>query len=130
MPAILIADASLTTREVFYWELSQRSMQGILASNGTTALELFAETLPDLVIANIDLPGVNGFEVCRRIKAEKPEVPVILIACRTGMHTNCLAYKVGASYYANKFSLMEDLDVLLNRLLPDAVRQKTVLGEI
>lgn len=128
MTAILVADASLTTRELFYWEFSKRSIQGISASNGTTALELFAETLPDLVIANIDLPEVSGFEVCRRIKAEKPEVPVILMACRTGMHTNCLAYKVGASYFTNKFSLMGDLDVVLHRLLSEEVRQKIALG--
>jgi two-component system OmpR family response regulator len=118
MPSILIVDSSITYREILSLEMKARFLQASTAKDGATALELFAELLPDVVIANIDLPVVNGLELCRRLKAEKPEVHVILIAARTSMHTTQRAREVGADHFCNKIGLMMDLDMLLKQFLP------------
>jgi twitching motility two-component system response regulator PilG len=73
-------------------------------SNGQAALDAFAEERPDLVLLDIMLPEIDGFEVCRRIK-ENPEtkdIPVVMLTAKKSREDIARGDKVGADWYITK----------------------------
>jgi DNA-binding response OmpR family regulator len=74
------------------------------AATGTGGLRLIEEQNCDLILADIDLPDIDGFEICRRIK-QNPKlrpVPIILMSGRLAEGNEALALKLGASDYISK----------------------------
>jgi DNA-binding response OmpR family regulator len=67
---ILIADDDIELREILNFALCQAGYLVVQAADGAEALERFGEEHPDLVILDVNMPRMNGFEVCRRIRAE------------------------------------------------------------
>lgn len=79
-----------------------------VASDGPTALAAVAEQLPDLVLLDIMLPGMDGLEVCRRIRMQHPLLYVIMLTARTSEIDRVVGLEVGADDYVTKpFSLEE-----------------------
>ena len=72
------------------------------AADGEAALDLISQTVPDLVLLDVNLPGIDGFEVCRRIKATGSEVRVLLITARTGGTNQVIGWAAGAADYVVK----------------------------
>ena len=73
-------------------------------SNGREALEAIAEEKPDLVLLDIMLPEIDGFEVCQRIK-ENPatkEIPVVMLTAKKSREDMARGEKVGADWYITK----------------------------
>jgi DNA-binding response OmpR family regulator len=77
-------------------------VQGV--TNGQAALDAIAEELPDLVLLDIMLPEIDGFEVCRRIKsnAETRHLPVIMLTAKKSREDMARGEKVGADWYITK----------------------------
>lgn len=73
-------------------------------SNGQEALEALAEDPPDLVLLDIMLPKIDGFEVCRRIKEEEAtkHIPVIMLTAKKSREDMARGEKVGADWYITK----------------------------
>lgn len=78
MKTILLVDDEENIRFLYEEEFKDEGYSIISASNGSEALELFASDQPDLVILDIQMPGMNGIEVLRQMKTIDPTVPVIL----------------------------------------------------
>ena len=78
MTKVLLADDNRTIREFCRRELEDEGYQVTLASDGREALELRNDLQPDVIILDICMPGMGGFEAVKRIRAEQPDVPVIL----------------------------------------------------
>ena len=81
MPAkILIADDSPNIREILKMSLETDGYTVVLAEDGEQALAMVTDEKPDLVIIDVMMPKVNGFQVCRRVKTERAthDVPVIM----------------------------------------------------
>ncbi|MBM9603148.1 response regulator [Desulfopila inferna] len=78
MKKILLVDDEENIRFIYEEELKEEGYEIISAANGMEALELFKEEKPDLVVLDIQMPGLNGIEVLRRMKTLDPSVPVIL----------------------------------------------------
>jgi PAS domain S-box-containing protein len=76
-PLILNVDNDVVNRAVNTRSLQTGGMEVIEAGNGATALELIASRQPSLVLLDVNLPGMTGLEVCRRIKADWPDTVVI-----------------------------------------------------
>jgi len=77
-------------------------VRGVL--NGQQALDAISEERPDLVLLDIMLPEIDGFEVCRRIK-ENPEtrsIPVIMLTAKKSREDMSRGEKVGADWYITK----------------------------
>ena len=73
-------------------------------ANGQAALEAIAEEKPDLVLLDIMLPEIDGFEVCQRIKAdpETRDLPVIMLTAKKSRDDMARGEKVGADWYITK----------------------------
>jgi len=74
------------------------------ATNGPDALKLAAASLPDLVLIDVLMPGMDGFEVCRRLKKDTTtmHVPVIFITAKNEIKDEELGFSVGASDFIHK----------------------------
>jgi CheY-like chemotaxis protein len=76
---ILLADDSVTIQKVIELTFMDEDFEVSAVSNGDEAVRLLPELRPELVIADVHMPGANGYEVCRRSKALDPHVPVLLL---------------------------------------------------
>jgi DNA-binding response OmpR family regulator len=73
-------------------------------TNGQAALDAVAEELPDLVLLDIMLPEIDGFEVCRRIKSnpDTRHLPIIMLTAKKSREDMARGEKVGADWYITK----------------------------
>jgi CheY-like chemotaxis protein len=76
---IVLADDSVTIQKVIELTFMDEDYEVRAVSNGDEALALLNEINPDFVIADVHMPGANGYEVCRRSKQMRPDVPVLLL---------------------------------------------------
>jgi len=102
MNKILIADDESTVRYSFRKLLKDENYQVIEAANGLEALTLFSKERPDLVVLDIEMPGMTGLEAIKRIKATDPQVPVIIITAFGTSERVIEAMKHGAFEYLEK----------------------------
>jgi DNA-binding response OmpR family regulator len=78
------------------------------STDGQEGLKLALEKHIDLLLLDIMLPGMNGYEICRRLKKEKPQVPVIMITARGSEMDTVAGLDIGADDYISKpFSIHE-----------------------
>ena len=78
------------------------------ALNGTEGLEMAFNSKVDLLILDIMLPGMNGFEICKKIKLKKPQLPVVMLTARGSEMDKIAGLDYGADDYITKpFSLPE-----------------------
>ncbi|MFB9902660.1 response regulator transcription factor [Allokutzneria oryzae] len=104
---VLVVDDDLTVRDVVrrYLELAGHEVE--LAGDGEQALLLAAAREPDLVVLDLMLPGLDGLEVCRRLRA-RSAVPVIMLTARGDEEDRVLGLSLGADDYVSKpFSARE-----------------------
>jgi len=85
------------------------------AADGESALELVAQSRPDLVLLDVQLPGIDGFEVTRRLRANGDEPAVILVSSRDSGDYGTLAEESGAAGFVSKGELS---GAALEALLP------------
>jgi DNA-binding response OmpR family regulator len=84
-PLILVIDDDAVIRQMARMALCQAGFLAIVAADGTEGLALFEETNPDLVMLDVMMPGIDGFSVCRSIRALPggDSVPVLISPRRT-----------------------------------------------
>jgi len=81
-----------------------------VAMDGETALESVEEEVPDIILLDIMMPAMNGYEVCRRIKASKntKDIPVIFLTAVTDIDSKAKGFELGAVDYITKpFEILE-----------------------
>ena len=102
---ILIADDEVRMRRVLSDYLSIKGYTVLEAADGVEALELFEHRAVDLVLLDVMMPRMDGFEVCRRIRARSP-VPIIMLTARGEEEDELGGFALGADEYITKpFSL-------------------------
>lgn len=78
------------------------------ANNAEGGLSIFQKNQPDLVILDIMLPGLDGFEICKRVKKENPLIPVIMLTAKSQESDKLLGFELGIDDYITKpFSAKE-----------------------
>jgi len=102
-PAVLIVD-DVPSEVVVLGEVLAPQSEVLFATSGAEALDLARRTLPDLVILDVVMPGMDGFEVCRRLKADPrlAPTPVIFLTVQTGEGDECAGLDLGAVDYLAK----------------------------
>jgi two-component system alkaline phosphatase synthesis response regulator PhoP len=98
---VLIVDDDVKIVELVRLYLARDGYHVITAYNGTDALKLARESHPDLLVLDIMLPGVNGLEICRILRAESP-VPIILLTAKTTEQDRIIGLDLGADDYVTK----------------------------
>ena len=99
---ILIIDDDTSLRRVLEYNLQEEGYEVIAAADGGEGLACFDEQQPDLVITDLKLPGVSGFQVLKIIGEKAPGLPVIVITAFGAVETAVEAMKLGAYDYITK----------------------------
>ncbi|MDY6939751.1 MAG: response regulator [Cyanobacteriota bacterium] len=104
MSKVLVIEDSVTQREMIANLLRGSGLTVIEASDGVEALEQIQKSLPDLVVLDIVMPRMNGYEVCRRIKADPKtqNVPVVMCSSKGEEFDRYWGMKQGADAYVAK----------------------------
>jgi two-component system response regulator ResD len=101
VPSVLVVDDDPTVSEVVGAYLERAGFAVTHAGEGAGALELARQCPPDLVVLDVMLPGLDGIEVCRRLRAVS-EVPIIMLTALDGEMDRVLGLEVGADDYLTK----------------------------
>ncbi|WP_426174396.1 Hpt domain-containing protein [Massilia sp. TWR1-2-2] len=121
---IMVVDDSLTVRKVTQRLLEREGYQVILAKDGVDALEHLQQTIPDLMLVDIEMPRMDGFDLTRNIRgnASTNAVPIIMITSRTADKHRNYALDLGVNaYFGKPFQeeiLLAAVAGLLNREMP------------
>jgi two-component system alkaline phosphatase synthesis response regulator PhoP len=108
MPRILIVDDEPSIVLALKDELVFEGFEVDSASDGPSALEKAREFKPDVMLLDLALPGLNGFEVCRQIRPDMPGMWIIMITVRGDEVDRVMGLELGADDYVTKpFSLRE-----------------------
>jgi DNA-binding response OmpR family regulator len=98
---VLVVDDDLTVRDVVRRYLELGGHQVALADNGEDALRWIAEHEPDLVVLDLMLPGIDGLEVCRRLR-ERSAIPVVMLTALGEEENRIAGLQLGADDYVTK----------------------------
>jgi CheY-like chemotaxis protein len=117
---ILLADDSVTIQKVIELTFMDEDFAVTAVSNGDEALARLSDVQPDLVIADVHMPGANGYEVCRRAKASRPGLPVLLLVGTFEPFDEGEARAAGADAHLKKPFDSQELLSLVQQLLERA----------
>lgn len=101
---ILVVDDNPTNLGVIVDFLEEHGFEILVALDGEDGLETAQEAQPDLILLDVMMPGIDGFETCRRLKAEADthEIPVIFMTALTSTEDKVRGFEVGAVDYVTK----------------------------
>ena len=130
MATVLLVDDDPKIRELLRLYVERDGHRTLDAANGEVAVTTALRARPDLVVLDVMLPGLDGFEVAHRIRAAS-DVPILMLTARSGDSDKVVGLDVGADDYVVKpFSpreLMARIRALLRRRRLDAQRDEAVL---
>ncbi len=115
---LLLVDDEEAIQMVYREEFEGDGYQVISAMDGQSGLDKFKEENPDLVILDIQMPGLNGVEVLRQMKMLNPSVPVILSSAYQGFKRDLGTW--ASDEYVVKSGNLDDLKGTVRRLLKEA----------
>jgi DNA-binding response OmpR family regulator len=106
-PSILVVDDEQTLRDTLEYNLKREGYRVLSAADGTEAVQIALRERPDLIILDVMLPGLNGFEVCRMVRREL-STPILMLSAREDEIDKVLGLELGADDYLTKpFGLRE-----------------------
>lgn len=116
---ILLVEDDSTLSFIVQDALTREGFDVVCASNGQAGLELFKEANPDIIVADVMMPKMDGFEMVRMIRPAAPTVPVLFLTARTALEDVVKGFELGANDYIRKpFQILElvvRIKALLNR---------------
>lgn len=118
-PTIMVVDDSITIRKVTARILERHGMKVILATDGVDATNKLQEEVPDLMLLDIEMPKMDGFELATYMRNEDrlKDIPIIMITSRTGTKHKERAKSIGVEQYLGKPYQEEELMKNINALL-------------
>ena len=104
---ILVVEDDLTLRETLEYNLARQGYEVHTAADGQTALDIARQERPNLLVLDVMLPGLDGFEVCRILRQEM-SVPILMLTARDEEIDKVVGLEIGADDYMTKpFSMRE-----------------------
>ncbi len=113
---VLVVEDDETLRDTLEYNLQNQGYRVITANNGYAALELARSQQPDLLLLDLMLPGINGFEVCRILRQEM-SLPILMLTARAEEVDKIIGLEVGADDYLTKPFSMRELLARVKALL-------------
>jgi chemosensory pili system protein ChpA (sensor histidine kinase/response regulator) len=104
VPLVMVVDDSITMRKVTGRVLERHNFEVATAKDGIDALERMADIIPDLMLLDIEMPRMDGYELATAMKADPRmrDVPIIMITSRTGDKHRQRAMDLGVERYLGK----------------------------
>lgn len=130
---VLIVDDDLTARSTIEAILSAENYALFLAENGVQALKLAAEVQPDIILLDIIMPGISGFDTCKAIRAMPGlgEIPIVLVTSLDEREARLAGLKAGADDFLTKpFDHNELKARVLNLTSLNRYRQQTIYNSL
>jgi len=126
---ILVVEDDQTLLEVLRYNLSKEGYKVLAATGGVQALEVARQEEPDLIVLDIMLPDLDGFEVCRILRKEMG-TPMLMLTAKVGEVDKIVGLELGADDYMTKpFNLRELLARIRAMLRRAEIIQRDLLGE-
>lgn len=113
---VLVVDDEPIIRDTVALNLEREGLGVVKASSGVEAMEKMESARPDIVVLDIMLPGMDGFEVCRRIR-EYSTVPILLLSARGEEIDRVVGLEIGADDYLTKPFAMRELVARVRAML-------------
>ena len=145
---ILLVEDDSTLSFIVQDALTREGFDVVCASNGEFGLKLFKEADPDIIVADVMMPKMDGFEMVRLIRLTAPSVPVVFLTARTALDDVVKGFELGANDYIRKpFQILElvvrikallkrnsqgiteDTNLIIADCLLDFASQRLVIGE-
>ena len=105
---VLIVEDEQNIVDILSFNLSREGYDTLEAYDGPTGLQLALEQNPDLILLDLMLPGMNGFDVCSKIRESGNAIPIIMLTAREEEEDKVLGLELGADDYITKpFSMRE-----------------------
>jgi chemosensory pili system protein ChpA (sensor histidine kinase/response regulator) len=110
-PTVMVVDDSLTVRKITGRLMAKEGYQVILAKDGVEALEILLDAVPDVMLVDIEMPRMDGYDLTRNIRADArlKHVPIIMITSRTAEKHRNYAFEIGVNHYLGKPYQEEEL---------------------
>ncbi len=126
MPNILVVEDDTSLRETLTYNLKRESYAVQAVGNGKLALETARKIHPDLVLLDLMLPGMDGFEICRILRQEM-NIPILILTARDEEIDRVIGLEIGADDYITKpFSMRE----LMARVKAHLRRDRLIRQEV
>ncbi len=130
---VLLIDDDSRLRELVTSYLTQNGCQVSAAADGRAGLQLLDANVFDAVLLDVMMPGMDGFEVCKRIR-QKSRVPVLMLTAKGDETDRVVGLELGADdYVAKPFSpreLLARIKAVVRRSQPEAVAERLKVGDI
>lgn len=119
-PVVLVVDDSPTIRKIVEITLKRQGVQVVSAPSGVIALAAIANTPPQLILLDIMLPKVNGYQICQIIRRnpEYKHIPVVMLSGKDGVFDKVRGKLVGATEYITKPFEPRDLLHVVRKYVP------------
>ncbi|HTA65339.1 MAG TPA: response regulator, partial [Xanthomonadaceae bacterium] len=120
IPLVMVVDDSITMRKVTGRVLERNNMEVLAAKDGVDAIEKMVDTVPDLMLLDIEMPRMDGYELATHMRNDPRlrDVAIIMITSRTGEKHRQRAFEIGVNRYLGKpyqeAELMRNVFELLN----------------
>jgi two-component system OmpR family response regulator len=123
VPRVLVVDDEPNIRELVQVALTFHGCAVTTGATGGEALRLAGSEQPDLIVLDVMLPDIDGFEVCRRLRAGENEVPIIFLTARDTTSESITGLTLGGDDYITKPFSVEALAARVRAVLRRARRQ-------
>ncbi|MGB5637060.1 MAG: response regulator [Waterburya sp.] len=129
MKKILVVDDDLTLCKVLQNSLEQKGYQVISVNSGKDALVKFSQEIPDIIVSDISMPEMDGFEFCRQLRSQPSGklIPFIFLSAKNELDDRIQGHTIGADNYLTKPFEMKELLANIEALIE---RSRRVHAEI
>jgi len=110
--------------------LGENGYEVAVAYDGTIGWKLFDTHPFDLVVLDINLPGINGYELCKKIRARNAQIPIIMLTALSSLNDKIEGYDAGADDYVIKPFEFRELLMKIRVLLKRSVNQNIPVGSV
>lgn len=125
MIKVLLIDEDVQTQELVRYHLKKDGFAVTTASNGEKGLELAKQEKPDLIILDLVLPVMDGYDLCKLLRAENDiaDIPIIILSARGDVADKVVGLELGADDYITKPFSPRELSARIKARLRDGQRR-------
>lgn len=127
---ILIVEDEQKIADALKMGLAETGFQVEVAYDGSIGWKVFNSHPFDLVVLDINLPGINGYELCKSIRAKNPQVPVVMLTALSSLNDKLEGYDAGADDYIIKPFEFKELLMKIRVLLRRTMSQNMPVGNV